>query len=149
MTTTTNTPTGGGKYYLERFVQAQNHMYTQALQEVKNGYKCSHWIWYIFPQLAILGHSYNSKYYGISGFDEAKAYLAHPILGARLREVTSALLAHSGKDARAIFGGLDAKKVRSCMTLFDAVAPGDIFENVLDQFYDGRRGRRTLAHIQK
>ena len=149
MTTITNTPTGGGRYDLERFVQAQNHMYTQALQEVKNGYKCSHWIWYIFPQLAILGHSYNSKYYGISGYDEAKAYLNHPILGARLREVTNALLAHSGKEAKAIFGGLDAKKVRSCMTLFDAVAPGDIFEKVLDQFYDGRRGRRTLAHIQE
>ena len=132
---------------LERFLEAQERDYQIALSEIKNGQKMSHWIWYIFPQLAILGHSYNSKYYGISGYDEAEAYLNHPILGTRLREVTNALLSHRGQDVNDIFGGLDAMKVRSCMTLFDAVSPGDIFEKVISVFYNCIYDKRTLDYM--
>ncbi|MBQ5838973.1 MAG: DUF1810 domain-containing protein [Bacteroidaceae bacterium] len=139
--------TSGDKYNLERFVQAQNYMYKQALEEIEDGYKQSHWIWYIFPQLASLGHSSNAKYYGISGYDEAEAYLNHPILGTRLREVTNALLSHRGQDVNDIFGGLDAMKVRSCMTLFDAVSPGDIFKKVISVFYNGIYDKRTLDYM--
>ena len=139
--------TSGDKYNLERFVQAQNYMYKQALEEIEDGYKQSHWIWYIFPQLVSLGHSSNAKYYGISGYDEAEAYLNHPILGTRLREVTNALLSHRGQDVNDIFGGLDAMKVRSCMTLFDAVSPGDIFEKVISVFYNGIYDKRTLDYM--
>ena len=115
-------------FNLQRFLDAQSHCYQLALQEVKDGRKRSHWIWYIFPQLAILGHSYNAKYYGISGYDEAEAYLNHPVLNERLRSITKALLVHTDKDIVEIFGGLDAMKVRSCMTLFDAVSPNDVFQ---------------------
>ena len=135
------------KYNLERFVEAQKLYYEQALQEVQDGMKRSHWIWFIFPQLAILGQSRNAKYYGISGYNEAEAYLKHPILGVRLREVTNALLVHRDMSSTDIFGGLDAMKVRSCMTLFDAVSPDDIFEQVLDVFYDGTYDRKTLDYM--
>ena len=135
------------KYNLERFVEAQRLYYNQALQEIQDGMKRSHWIWFIFPQLAILGHSWNAKYYGISGYDEAKAYLKHPILGVRLREVTKALLVHRDMSATDIFGGLDAMKVRSCMTLFDAVSPFDIFEQVVKVFYDGTYDRKTVDYM--
>lgn len=135
------------KYNLERFVEAQKLYYTQALQEVQNGMKRSHWIWYIFPQLAVLGHSNNAKYYGISGYDEAEAYINHPILGKRLREITRTLLTHHKVAAIDIFGELDAMKVRSCMTLFDAVSPDDVFEQVLDKFYDGTYDKKTLDYM--
>ena len=91
-----------------------------------------------------MGHSANAKYYGISGFGEAKAYYEHPILRARLREITMALLQHSGESAVDILGEIDAVKVRSCMTLFDAVAPNDIFREVLDAFYSGHSDKKTL-----
>ena len=135
------------KYNLERFVEAQKLYYEQALQEVQDGMKRSHWIWFIFPQLAILGHSQNTKYYGISGYDEAEAYLNHPVLGERLRKITNALLAHREMEVTDIFGDLDAMKVRSCMTLFDAVSPDDIFEQVLEMFYDGTYDRKTLDYM--
>lgn len=109
--------------------------------------KRSHWIWYIFPQLAVLGHSRNAKYYGISGYDEAEAYINHPILGKRLREITRILLTHHKVAAIDIFGELDAMKVRSCMTLFDAVSPDDVFEQVLDKFYDGTYDKKTLDYM--
>ena len=105
------------------------------MREITDGRKRTHWIWFIFPQLAVLGHSANAKYYGISGYDEAKAYYEHPILGTRLREITMALLQHHGESAVDILGDIDAVKVRSCMTLFDAVSPDDIFQEVLDAFY--------------
>ena len=139
--------TSDDKYNLERFVEAQKLYYNQALQEVQDGMKRSHWIWFIFPQLAILGHSWNAKYYGISGNDEAEAYLNHPVLGERLRKITNALLAHREMAATDIFGELDAMKVRSCMTLFDAVSPDDIFEQVLEVFYDGTYDRKTLDYM--
>ena len=135
------------KYNLKRFVEVQNLYYEQALQEIQDGMKRSHWIWFIFPQLAILGHSWNAKYYGISGYDEAEAYLQHPILGERLREVTRVLLTHQEMAATDIFGDLDALKVRSCMTLFDAVSPDDIFEQVLNVFYHGTCCKKTLDYM--
>lgn len=133
---------------LSRFVQAQDELfcdYFQALKEVREGYKYTHWIWYIFPQLRDLGHSRRAKYFGISDLDEAVRYMEHPVLSARLREISQALLEHKGsKTALEIFGGIDAIKVRSCMTLFDAVCPNDVFSEVLDAFYDGQKDSKTL-----
>lgn len=139
--------TTGDKYNLNRFVEVQKLYYEQARQEIQDGMKRSHWIWFIFPQLAILGHSSNAKYYGISGYDEAEAYLQHPILGERLREVTRLLLMHQEMAATDIFGDLDALKVRSCMTLFDAVSPDDIFVQVLETFYHGTCCKKTLDYM--
>ena len=104
---------------LKRFLDAQEQMYGMALAEVKRGKKLSHWIWYIFPQLKGLGKSGNSHYYGIDNLEEAKAYLQHPVLGTRLREITTTFLELSGVNAKDVFGYLDAMKVRSCMTLFN------------------------------
>ena len=133
------------KYHsLERFVEAQELMYEMALAEVKNGKKLSHWIWYIFPQLKGLGESYNSYFYGIDDIEEARAYLNHPILGARLREITEVFL-QSDRSAKEIFGGLDAMKVRSCMTLFNEVADDDLFRKVLNRYYSGLADKKTLA----
>ncbi len=133
---------------LERFIQAQNLTYETALAEIRNGRKLSHWVWYIFPQLRGLGFSANANYYGIADAKEAKAYLSHPILGTRLREITSALLDHKGKSAAEILT-MDAIKVRSCMTLFDFISPNDIFEEVLKQFYDNTRCGLTIGIMQK
>lgn len=134
-------------YYLERFLKAHRFNYENALREITDGRKRTHWIWFIFPQLAVLGHSANAKYYGLSGYDEAKAYLEHPILGVRLREITKALLQHRGESAVDILGDIDAVKVRSCMTLFDAVSPDDIFQEVLDAFYGGSSDKKTLDYM--
>jgi calpastatin len=133
---------------IERFVEAQESPYTgytQALKEIKTGRKVSHWIWYIFPQLCGLGHSRLSHFYGISDRAEAKAYLNHPILGSRLKEISEALLTHTDKSAEWIFGSIDALKVKSCMTLFDCIAPNDIFSDVLDSFYNGERDKNSLV----
>ena len=134
---------------LQRFISAQKHDYSTALEEIMRGKKQSHWIWYIFPQMTGLGHSYYSKTYGISSIDEAREYLAHDVLGTRLREITMALLSHNGLTAYDILGEIDSKKVRSCMTLFDAVSPDDIFNSVLEKYYSGRRCDATLAMIPK
>ena len=134
---------------LERFVDAQERMYNMALTEVKSGKKLSHWIWYIFPQLKGLGMSGNSHYYGIDNIEEAKAYLQHPILGARLREITSVFLGLTGKNAQDVFGYLDAMKVRSCMTLFNEVADDDLFRKVLERYYSGLADERTLTILGK
>lgn len=132
---------------IERFVDAQDKDYEIALSEVRSGRKRSHWIWYIFPQLKGLGRSAYAQHYGISGKDEAEAYLSHKKLGGRLREITQALLNVDGKSAQEIFGGLDAMKVRSSMTLFDAVSPNNIFMLVLDKFYDGLRCPLTMKML--
>lgn len=131
-------------FNLQRFLDAQSHDYERALQEIKNGRKQSHWVWYIFPQLKGFGHSYNSEYYGISGLDEAKAYYNQPVLGARLIEITKALLEHSGKSAQDILSPIDARKVKSCMTLFWVASDNPLFKTVLDKFYEGRMDRRTM-----
>ena len=131
-------------YDLNRFAEAQNGSYPIALKELQGGRKRSHWMWYIFPQLKHLGHSYNAKYYGITGIEEATAYLQHPVLGQRLREVAETILNLSGNDAEAVFGGIDALKLRSSMTLFDVVEPGSVFDKVLMKFFDGKRDFKTL-----
>ena len=133
---------------LERFVVAQELMYPRALEEVKNGRKVTHWIWYIFPQLKGLGHSNKSIYYGLDGIDEARAYLAHPVLGARLREITTAVL-QSDKSADEIFGGIDTIKLRSCMTLFNEVAEDDLFTKVLEKHFEGKKDLQTLQLLSE
>lgn len=138
---------GSACYDLGRFVEAQEMDYAQALREMKDGQKRGHWIWYIFPQIKGLGHSYNSEYYGISSKEEAKAYLDHPVLGARLREITQALLDCNNKSADDILGFPDVLKVRSCMTLFDLVSPNDIFNDVLYKFYEGQRCDKTIWRL--
>lgn len=112
---------------LQRFLSAQEYDYSIALREIQNGRKQSHWIWYIFPQIKGLGRSYQSQFYGIANRQEAEAYLAEPTLDARLREITLALLEHKDKTAQQILGDIDAKKVLSSMTLFDAITPNDIY----------------------
>ena len=139
-----NDGTKEDSFCLERFVKAQEQMYAVALKEIEQGQKWSHWIWYIFPQLAVLGHSHNAKFYGLSGYDEAEAYLNHPVLGCRLREITQALLQHKELTAEEILGGIDAMKVKSCMTLFAEVSPADIFDEVLKVFYNGSYDKLTL-----
>ena len=123
-------------YDLLRFLDAQEIAYTQALSELKEGRKQSHWIWYIFPQQKGLGHSYNSKYYGLDGEGEARAYIEYEILGDRLRECCKVLLLHKGKDIKYIMGsGIDVLKLKTSMCLFNKVSPNDVFEEVLDAFF--------------
>lgn len=125
------------EYDLDRFLAAQEADYANALDDMRHGRKRGHWIWYIFPQQKGLGHSYNSEYYGLEGLDEARAYLAHPVLGARLREISEALLTHAGKrDIDDIMGSsIDVLKLQTCMNLFNKVSPNDVFEKVLDAFF--------------
>lgn len=143
---------GGGEvnYDLERFMKAQDSgwaTYSEALREIKEGHKSGHWIWYIFPQIKGLGHSHNSEFYGISSRDEAKAYLEHPELGKRLRDITKALLNCNNPSAFNILGFPDVLKVQSCMTLFDLVSPNDIFNEVLDKYYEGKRCEKTIRRL--
>lgn len=138
---------GGAKYDLERFVKAQEVVYGQALKEIKEGKRQSRWIWFMFPQIKGLGHSYNSEFFGLSGKEEAKAYLDHPVLGARLREITQALLACGKQSADDILGFPEVLKVQSCMTLFDMVSPNDIFNDVLFQFYESQRCDKTIWRL--
>jgi uncharacterized protein (DUF1810 family) len=125
------------EFYLDRFIDAQKHSYEIALNEIKNGRKLSHWIWYIFPQQKGLGHSHNSEFYGLEGLEEAVAYWSHPVLSARLREICEALLTHKGKkDIDFIMGSrVDVMKLQTCMNLFNKVAPNDIFKEILDSFF--------------
>ena len=130
---------------LQRFLDGQRFGYETALKEMIAGEKRNHWIWYIFPQIKGLGHSPNSHLYGVKDLDEAKAYLAHPVLGARLREITNVVLSHADKGIHTIMGSwLDAMKFKSSMTLFDAASPGDIFDKALEVFFEGKRDKRTL-----
>jgi|GEM_PF-36209 uncharacterized protein (TIGR00730 family) len=130
---------------LERFIEAQNKDFTRALQEVKNGHKTTHWIWYTFPQLKGLGRSYNAQYYGIEGLSEARAYLKEPLLKQRLIEIATAFYNVEGRSAAEVFGILDAKKVQSCMTLFHKADPEiQIFKQVLDKYYNGELDWKTL-----
>lgn len=132
-------------YLLRRFVEAQENDYEEALFEIKSGRKRSHWMWYVFPQFDGLGFSSTSKWYAIKSLDEAKAYLAHPVLGPRLIECVEALLAIEGRTAHEIFGSPDDMKLRSCATLFACVSPaGSPFEKLLDKYFEGRRDEKTL-----
>ncbi|MCY1666229.1 DUF1810 domain-containing protein [Rhizobium sp. SL86] len=133
---------------LARFLAAQQPVYDQALQELRDGRKRSHWMWFIFPQIEGLGHSAMAERYAISGRAEAEAYLAHPLLGARLRDCTEAMLTHKDRSAHAILGSPDDLKFRSSMTLFDAVSKkGSAFGQALLQFYDGEPDDATLARL--
>ena len=133
---------------LNRFIEAQESNYSIALDEIKNGRKRSHWIWYIFPQLKGLGHSYSSSFYGIADVEEAQSYLNHPILGYRLKEITQALLDLPKElTAREILGRTDALKVKSSLTLFYYVSKDDIFLRVLNRFYNGCQDQNTINII--
>jgi len=135
---------------LERFVQAQDQggTYDRALAELHAGRKTSHWMWFVFPQIAGLGRSAMAQRYAIESLDEARAYLDHPVLGPRLRECAAALTAHSGSSAEEVLGGIDAMKLRSSMTLFSLAAPGEaVFADVLDEYFGGERDDATVRLV--
>jgi len=132
---------------LERFVQAQAPVYAAALRELSEGRKRTHWMWFIFPQLRGLGTSPLSWRYGIASRAEAEAYLAHAVLGPRVQQCTDAVNAHRGRPAEAIFGPVDAMKLRSSMTLFELAGGGPHFGRCLDFFFGGTRDRRTTDLI--
>ncbi len=131
---------------LTRFLPPQDDTFADALAEIRAGRKTSHWVWWVFPQLASLGASDRSRFYGLSGLAEARGYLAHPLLGPRLVEALRAILAHRGRPAADILGEVDAKKLWSCATLFAEVegAPPE-FRATLDAFFGGQSDARTLA----
>jgi uncharacterized protein (DUF1810 family) len=134
-------------YEFDRFVAAQDAggTYARALDELRAGQKTSHWMWFVFPQLAGLGRSATAQRYAISSLDEARAYLEHPILGPRLRESASALLDVADRSAEEILGGIDAIKLRSSMTLFEQADPSrPLFGQVLDRYFGGQRDAATL-----
>ncbi len=142
----TITPKGGDPFDLDRFVEAQADDYATALAEVRGGRKRSHWMWFVFPQLAGLGFSSAAQLYGIKSRAESEAYLRHPVLGPRLVECCEAALGVEGRSAEAIFGHTDAMKLRSCATLFESVSPpGSVFGRVVEKFFRGTRDDRTLA----
>ena len=134
---------------LDRFVEAQDDVYGNVLSELRTGRKTSHWMWFIFPQLAGLGTSETSRFYAIRNVDEANAYLRHPTLGPRLIECTEAVLSIHGPSAADIFGSTDEMKLKSCMTLFASISSaGSAFERVLDFYFDGERDSRTLQLLE-
>ncbi len=134
---------------LERFVRAQDGgVYEQALRELRAGAKRGHWMWFVFPQVAGLGRSSTAQHYALSGLEEARAYLAHPVLGPRLVECAQALLELSGRDPVRVLGSVDAVKLRSSMTLFEAAAPDDrVFAEVLERWFDGERDEATTTRL--
>ena len=135
-------------YDLDRFIGAQEGIYAGVLDELRRGRKVGHWIWFIFPQVAGLGYSAMSQQYAISSLDEARAYLAHPVLGARLRECAAVVLATTGRTALEIFGSIDAMKLRSSMTLFHRAVPdAPVFAQVLERYYDGKADDATDARL--
>jgi uncharacterized protein (DUF1810 family) len=137
-------------HHLRRFVEAQDRggTYEQALGELRAGRKTSHWMWFVFPQVAGLGHSEMAQRYAIASFEEARAYLAHPVLGPRLLEATHALTAHADQRPEAVLGGIDALKLRSSLTLFARAAPEEpVFGEVLEQWYDGQPDAETERRL--
>ncbi len=134
---------------LDRFLNAQRKTYDTALQEVRQGKKRSHWMWYIFPQLQGLGHSETAQFYALTNLAAATAYLKHPILGKRLVEISQALLALGQNDAMQIFGSPDHLKLKSSMTLFAAVSnTSGVFEQVLHQYFNGQVDEPTLSLLR-
>lgn len=139
-----------GKYNLERFKKAQKHDYKQALLEIKKGKKETHWMWYIFPQLADLGYSCMSQYYGIEDIEEARAYLKDPVLGSRLKEISLAFLNLRTNDAEAVLGELDALKLQSSMTLFEEADPDEaVFSMILEKYFVGQRDHLTSIILEE
>lgn len=135
---------------LHRFEEAQRDSYSIALDEIRQGEKRSHWMWFVFPQLAGLGSSSKAQYYAIHSTEEAQAYLGHPILGPRLLEISRALSDIQGKSARAIFGPPDDLKLRSCLTLFSQLDHSPpIFRELLQQYFDGELDPKTLQLLKR
>lgn len=133
---------------LERFIDAQARVWPAPLEEIQAGQKRSHWMWFIFPQLRGLGHSAMAQRYGIADLDEARAYLAHPVLGPRLNEITRAMLTHGDQPPEAVLGPVDAMKLRSCLTLFQAAGDEAIFGEALRVFYEGQPCEATRSMIE-
>lgn len=138
-------------YNLERFVQAQESIYSQALSELKNGHKRSHWMWFIFPQFAGLGFSLTTRRYSVKSLEEARAYLDHPVLGPRLLDCTQALLGVHGKEISKILGYPDDLKFHSSITLFDRVTNDEknLFYQALSHYFSGKRDTKTLKLVAK
>jgi uncharacterized protein (DUF1810 family) len=135
-------------FSLQRFLDAQQRVYANAVAELAAGAKRSHWMWFAFPQIAGLGFSPTAVFYAISSLAEARAYADHPVLGARLRECAGLMLAVEGKTAVAILGAIDARKFHSSMTLFEAARPGEgVFAACLDKYFAGERDPATLERI--
>jgi uncharacterized protein (DUF1810 family) len=134
---------------LQRFVDAQDDggTYRQALAELRGGQKRSHWMWFVFPQVAGLGRSPTAQHYAIGGREEARAYLDHPVLGPRLAECARALTGLRATDPAAVLGPVDAQKLRSSMTLFAAVSDEPVFREVLEQYFDGTEDDATTARL--
>ena len=131
-------------YGLERFVTAQDEVYPGVLEELRRGRKTGHWMWFVFPQVAGLGRSAMSQRYALGSLDEARAYLAHPVLGGRLRECVDLVLAIDGRSAEEVFGPIDARKLRSSVTLFHLAAPDEpAFPKVLERWYGGTADEAT------
>ena len=140
----------GQKHTLNHFLSAQQSIYPQVLKELRNAKKTTHWIWFIFPQIEGLGHSSTAKYYSIKSIDEANKYLAHPILRERLLECANIILKLDGKSADEIFGYPDNLKLRSCMTLFNFVAPEEkVFADILKKYFAGESDEQTISILQK
>lgn len=137
--------TAADPHNLARFAEAQQRDYEQALSEIRSGRKRSHWMWYVFPQFEGLGSSPTSRHYAIKSVEEARAYLAHPVLGARLIDCAEAALQVEGRSAYDIFSSPDDMKLRSCATLFASVSPeGSVFHRLVDKYFDGQQDKRTL-----
>jgi uncharacterized protein (DUF1810 family) len=146
MTNSEKTAGPDDPHHLSRFVQAQQGSYEQALSEIKNGRKRSHWMWYVFPQLDGLAFSSTSKFYAIKNLDEARAYLEHPVLGQRLLACAEAVLRVEGRSAHDIFGSPDDLKLKSSATLFACVSPaGSVFHQLLAKYYPGEVDTKTLG----
>lgn len=135
-------------YNLQRFLEAQHGVFERVLEELRAGRKRSHWMWFIFPQINGLGRSEMASFYGISGSEEATAYLEHPVLGQRLEQCVELLMQLEGPTATQIFGELDAMKLRSSLTLFATIAPaGSIFGLALEKYFAGERDPLTVAQL--
>lgn len=133
---------------LTRFLEAQEHVFATALQEIQKGRKTGHWMWYIFPQISGLGSSETSRFYAIKDMTEAKQYLNHPVLGQRLIEITSELLNLGASDPAAIFGNIDSLKLKSSMTLFSLLENSSpVFQKVLDKYFDGKKDINTIRIV--
>jgi uncharacterized protein (DUF1810 family) len=135
---------------LTRFIEAQEHVFARALQEIRNGRKTSHWMWYIFPQISGLGSSETSRFYAIKDMTEAKQYLDHPVLGQRLVEIASELLNLEVNDPATVFGDIDSMKLKSSMTLFSMLEDThQVFQKVLDKYFGGNKDMNTIHIVNR
>jgi uncharacterized protein (DUF1810 family) len=135
---------------LTRFIEAQEHVFARALQEIRNGRKTSHWMWYIFPQISGLGSSETSRFYAIKDMTEAKQYLDHPVLGQRLVEIASELLNLEVNDPATVFGDIDSMKLKSSMTLFSMLEDSNpVFQRVLDKYFGGNKDMNTVHIVNR